>query len=95
MRDDNITTINSESKTLTAMVDDHMTALICERYGGPDVLKFAQLARPAPKRGEVLARVVASSITSGDRRVRSLDVPYGVRTLGRLALGWRGSKNLV
>ena len=95
MRDDTITTIISENKILTAMVDGHMTALVCERYGGPDVLKFAQLARPAPKRGEVLVRVMASTITSGDRRVRSMDVPYGFRTLGRLALGWRGPRNPV
>lgn len=72
-----------------------MTALVCGRYGGPDVLKFSQLARPAPKPGEVLIRVVASTITSGDRRVRSLDVPKGFRTLGRLALGWHGPRNPV
>ena len=95
MRDDTTTTIISENKTLTAMADDHMTALVCERYGSPAILKFAQLARPVPKQGEVLIRVMASTITSGDRRVRSMDVPYGFRTLGRLALGWRGPRNPV
>ncbi|MGB4116106.1 MAG: NAD(P)-dependent alcohol dehydrogenase [Polaromonas sp.] len=72
-----------------------MTALVCERYGGPDVLKFVQRARPAPKPGEVLIRVLASSITSGDRRVRSMDVPRGFGTLGRLALGWSAPRNPV
>lgn len=72
-----------------------MTALVCERYGGPDVLKFVQRARPAPKPGEVVVRVLASSITSGDRRVRSMDVPRGFGILGRLALGWNAPRNPV
>lgn len=72
-----------------------MTALICERYGGPDVLRFAQLKTPVPKPGEILVRVLASSITSGDRRVRSMDVPRGFGILGRLALGWHAPRNPV
>ena len=72
-----------------------MTVLVCERYGGPDVLKFAQRPRPVPKPDEVLVRVVASSITSGDRRVRSMDVPRGFGTLGRLALGWNAPRNPI
>lgn len=82
-----------------ASAKDHtnacMTALVCERYGDPGVLKFARLAIPTPKRDELLIRVLASSITSGDRRVRSMDVPRGFRTLGRLALGWHGPRNAV
>ena len=74
---------------------DLMTALVCERYGGPEVLRFAQLARPVPKPGELLVRVLASAITSGDRRVRSMDVPRGFGTLGRLALGWSAPRNPI
>ena len=72
-----------------------MTALVCDRYGSPDVLRFEKLPRPFPRKAEVLIRVLASTITSGDRRVRSLDMPEGFRTLGRLALGWRGPRNPV
>jgi NADPH:quinone reductase-like Zn-dependent oxidoreductase len=79
------------------MAPDHipMTALVCERYGPPDVLKFMERPRPAPSREQVLIRVLASTITSGDRRVRSMDMPEGFRTLGRLALGWHGPRNAV
>lgn len=84
-----------DDEGLTANADSPMTALVCERYGGPDVLKFAQRPRPVPKPGEVLIRVVASAITSGDRRVRSMDMPRGFGVLGRLALGWRGPRNPV
>lgn len=72
-----------------------MKALVCERYGTPDVLKFVSRPRPSPEKDELLIRVLASTITSGDRRVRSLDVPKGFRTLGRLALGWHGPRNAV
>ena len=73
----------------------HMTALVCERYGAPDVLKFENRPRPSPRQDELLIRVLASTITSGDRRIRSMDMPEGFHTLGRLALGWRGPRNAV
>jgi len=50
---------------------------------------------PVPKRDEVLIRVMASTITSADRRIRSMNMPKGFRTLGRLALGWRGPRRAV
>jgi NADPH:quinone reductase-like Zn-dependent oxidoreductase len=78
-----------------ACAEDRMTALVCDQYGPPDVLKFARLARPLPKKDEVLVRVEASTITAADRRVRSLDMPKGLRTLARLALGWNGPRNTV
>ncbi len=84
-----------EKAGAAATAGGRMTALICERYGSPDVLRFMQLQRPTPKKDEVLIRVLASTITSGDRRVRSFDMPEGFRTLGRLALGWRGPRNAV
>lgn len=75
--------------------DGHMAALVCERYGPPEVLRFAELPRPSPGKEQFLIRVLASTITSGDRRVRSMDMPQGFRTLGRLALGWQGPRQAV
>lgn len=72
-----------------------MTALVCERYGAPDVLKFEKRPSPLPGKDQVLVRVLASTITSADRRVRGLDMPAGFRTLGRLALGWSGPRQAV
>ena len=72
-----------------------MAALVCERYGPPEVLRFVQRPQPTPKADEVLIRVLASTITAADRRMRSMDVPGGFGTLGRLAMGWRGPRNAV
>lgn len=84
-----------ENASAAPSTDGRMTALVCERYGAPDVLKFVEKPRPSPRKDEVLIRVLASTITSGDRRVRSMDMPAGFGTLGRLALGWRGPRNAV
>lgn len=84
-----------EKASAVASTGDRMAALVCERYGAPEVLKFVEQPRPSPRKDEVLIRVLASTITSGDRRVRSLDMPTGFGMLGRLALGWHGPRNAV
>jgi NADPH:quinone reductase-like Zn-dependent oxidoreductase len=48
-----------------------MLAVTCRRYGPPEVLTIEDVARPAPKDDEVLVRVIASSVTSGDVRMRA------------------------
>lgn len=47
-----------------------MKAATARRYGPPDVLRVEDLPTPTPKDTEVLVRVAASSVTSGDVRLR-------------------------
>ncbi|CAH0248451.1 NAD(P)-dependent alcohol dehydrogenase [Roseomonas sp. CECT 9278] len=47
-----------------------MKAAIRRRYGPPEVLELAEVATPAPGPHEVRVRVAASSVTSGDARLR-------------------------
>lgn len=65
-----------------------MRAAVVTRYGAPEVLALREVARPAPRARELLIRVKASTVSSGDARVRSLRVPDGMGLLARLALGW-------
>lgn len=47
-----------------------MKAASQSRYGPPEVLSVVEVACPAPKPGEVLVRVAATTVTSGDARIR-------------------------
>ena len=64
-----------------------MKAIAYSHYGPPEVLKPVDLPKPEPKPGEVLVKVHATSVTSGDYRARSLDMPPGFGLVGRLVFG--------
>lgn len=55
-----------------------MKAIVCTRYGGPEVLQLADLPQPAPQAGEVLIRIHATAVNSADWRIRKAD-PFLVR----------------
>jgi len=64
-----------------------MKAMVCTRYGSPDVLKLKQVGKPSPTGNEILVKVVAASITTADSMMRQ-GVPY----FGRLFIGLKKPK---
>lgn len=72
-----------------------MRVIECTRYGPPEVLQWAQRPVPRPADHEVLVRVMATTVNSGDWRVRALALPPGFGALGRLTLGWRRPRQPV
>ena len=72
-----------------------MKAIVYEKYGPPDVLQLKEVAKPAPKDNEVLIRIFATSVTSGDVRMRSFTVPLHLWLMARIALGFRTPKRPI
>lgn len=50
-----------------------MKAIVYKRYGSPDVLQLEQRSIPEPKEGEILIKVHATAVNSGDCRLRRAD----------------------
>ncbi len=65
-----------------------MRAYTYDRFGPPEVLTLKEVPKPAPGEHEVLVRIRATTVTSGDWRIRSLEVPRGLGLLSRLGLGF-------
>jgi NADPH:quinone reductase-like Zn-dependent oxidoreductase len=74
-----------------------MKAIVCTRYGPPDVLQLKEIEKPAPRDREVLVKVHATTVTIGDTIMRSLNLPVSgwQDLLARLYLGIRRPKRSI
>ena len=69
-----------------------MKAIMIQEYGKPEMAKVCELPIPEINGNELLIAIKKTTVSSGDARIRSLNVPTGFRTLVRLVFGWQAPK---
>jgi len=67
-----------------------MKAIVCTKYGSPDVLELREVEKPTPKDNEVLIKVYAASVTAADGMMRE-----GTPFYGRLFIGLTRPNNPI
>ena len=72
-----------------------MKAIVCKKYGPPNVLQLKAIEKPIPKDNEVLIKVHATTVTAADVRIRSFTVPTSVWLPVRIVLGLRKPRKAV
>lgn len=67
-----------------------MKAIICTKYGAPDVLELREVKKPIPKDNELLIKVHVTTATAADSMMRRAD-PF----ICRFFLGFMRPKNAI
>ncbi len=78
-----------------------MRAVMCDRYGPPEVLRLAEIEKPVPKPDEVLIKVYATTVHVGDTKIRALRPGMGaaldpfIKTFMRFAVGFTHPRKIL
>lgn len=78
-----------------------MKAVLCPKYGPPEVLQFKEVEKPFPKDNEVLIKVKATTVHIGDTKVRRLEPGLGplkdffFKPMMRIMIGLKGPRKKI
>jgi NADPH:quinone reductase-like Zn-dependent oxidoreductase len=74
-----------------------MKAVVCTKYGPPDVLQLKEVEKPAPKKNEVCVKIFATSVTASDCIVRGFKLPlwHPIGLMMGLVLGFKKPRNPI
>lgn len=78
-----------------------MKAVICTKYGPPEVLQLREIEKPTPKDNEVLVRIRATTAHIGDTKIRRFEPGLGAlrdfffKPLMRFMIGFRRPRKKI
>src|SRR5437660_12008323 len=72
-----------------------MRAVVCTRYGAPEVLQLADLPKPTPTSNEVRIKIFATAVTASDCIVRAFIVPLRLKLVMGAVLGFTKPRNPI
>ena len=78
-----------------------MKAVVCTRYGPPEVLQFKEVEKPVPNDNEVLIKIHSTTVHIGDTKIRRLKPGLGpvkdffFKPLMRIMMGFRGPRKKI
>ena len=53
-----------------------MKAIVCTKYGAPEVLQLSEVEKPTPKKNEICIKILATTVTSSDCIIRNSNLPW-------------------
>lgn len=66
-----------------------MKAVVCKKYGPPEVLQSKEMPKPVPRNDEVCIKNFATAITGSDVLIRSSAMPFFLKLMFRILIGFR------
>ena len=72
-----------------------MKAIVCTKYGPPEVLQLKEVNKPSPKSNEVLIKIHATAVTISDVNICGSRQPFYERIPLRLMLGLTRPRNPI
>ena len=78
-----------------------MKAVVCTKYGPPEVLKIKEVKKPFPKPNEVLIKILATTVHIGDTKIRRLEPGLGpvndffFKPIMRIIVGFTGPRKKI